>query len=141
MKTYASRVATAPSRQKHLVMILARELVSNLATPTIIIDDRGWLVYLNEAAEEILQVSFAETGEMPIEEFSTRYAPRSPEGGEETPLEERPAGIALYQRRPAHERLKVTSADGVEREIGITAIPLFAHKDEFVGVVNFWWRE
>lgn len=130
----------AESRQKHLVLILARELVSNLATPTIIIDDRGWLVYLNEAAEETLQLTFAETGEMPIEEFSSRYEPRTVEG-EPRPLEKRPAGIALYQRRPAHERLKITSAEGEEREVGVTAIPLFAHKDDFVGVVNFWWRE
>ena len=135
-------MAKAPPRQKHLVLILARELVSNLATPTIIIDDRGWLVFFNEAAEETLQVTFAETGEMPVDEFASKYAPRSPdEDGEPVPFEKRPAGIALYERRAAHERLKITSADGVEREIGVTAIPLFAHQDEFVGVVNFWWRE
>lgn len=133
-------MSTETQRQKHLVLILARELVSNLATPTIIIDDRGWLVYLNEAAEETLEVSFAEVGEMPVDDFSSRYAPRSLDE-DPVPFEERPAGIALYQRRAAHERLKITSADGVEREVGITAIPLFAHKDEFVGVVNFWWRE
>jgi PAS domain-containing protein len=131
----------AETRQKHLVMILARELVSNLATPTIIIDDRGWLVYLNEAAEETLQVTWAEIGELPVDEFSSKYAPRSLDGEEPVPFETRPAGIALYERRAAHERLKITSADGEEREVGITAIPLFAHKDEFVGVVNFWWRE
>jgi PAS domain-containing protein len=135
-------VAKAASRQKHLTLILARELVSNLATPTIIIDDRGWLVFFNEAAEETLGVTFAETGEMPVEEFSSKYAPRTPDDdGEPVPFEKRPAGIALYERRAAHERLKITSADGEEREVGITAIPLFAHQDEFVGVVNFWWRE
>jgi PAS domain-containing protein len=127
-------------RQKHLVLILAREFVSNLATPTIIIDDRGWLVFFNEAAEETLQVTFAETGEMPVDRFSSRYEPRSLDA-EPIPFEKRPAGIALYERRAAHERLKITSADGEEREVGVTAIPLFAHKDEFVGVVNFWWRE
>jgi PAS domain-containing protein len=131
----------AEQRQKHLVLILARELVSNLATPTIIIDDRAWLVYLNEAAEETLQVSWAELGEMPVDDFSSRYAPRSLDDAEPVPFEKRPAGIALRERRAAHERLKITSADGEEREVGVTAIPLFAHKDEFVGVVNFWWRE
>jgi PAS domain-containing protein len=130
----------AATRQKHLVMILARELVSNLATPTIIIDDRGWLVFFNEAAEESLQVTFAEIGEMPVDEFSSRYEPRSLYA-EPRPFEKRPAGIALYERRPAYERLKITGADGEELEVGITAIPLFAHKDEFVGVVNFWWWE
>ena len=127
-------------RQKHLVLILARELASNLATPTVIIDDRGWLVYFNEAAEEILQVAFAETGEMPVEEFTSRFEPRSLDA-EPMPLEQRPAGIALQERRAAHERLKITSVDGQDREVAVTAIPLFAHKDEFVGVVNFWWLE
>ena len=32
------------------------------------------------------------------------------------------------------------SADGVEREIEVTAFPLFAHADEFVGVVVIFWR-
>lgn len=130
----------AETRQKHLVLILAREFVSNLATPTIIIDERGWLVFFNEAAEETLQVTFAETGEMPVDEFSSRYAPRSL-NEDPVPFEQRPAGIALYERRAAHERLMITTADGEEREVGVTAIPLFAHQDEFVGVVNFWWRE
>jgi hypothetical protein len=86
-------------------------------------------------------VTFAETGEMPVDEFSSRYAPRTLDDAEPVPFEQRPAGIALYERRAAHERLKITSADGVEREVGITAIPLYAHQDEFVGVVNFWWHE
>jgi PAS domain S-box-containing protein len=130
----------AATRQKHLVLILARELVSNLATPTIIIDDRGWIVFFNEAAEETLGLTFAEVGELPVEEFSDRYEPRSLTA-EPRPFEKRPAGIALYERRPAHERLKITLADGDQQEVAITAIPLFAHKDEFVGVVNFWWQE
>ena len=130
----------AESRQKHLVLILAREFASNLATPTLVIDDRGWLVFFNEAAEETVGVTFAETGEMPLDDFTQRYQPRTLDE-EPVPLERRPAGIALFERRAAHERLKITSADGEEREVGVTAIPLFAHKDEFVGVVNFWWRE
>jgi PAS domain-containing protein len=133
-------VAQAASRQKHLVLILAREFASNLATPTVIIDDRAWLVYFNEAAEEILKVTFAETGEMPVEEFTRRFEPRTLDA-EPLPLEQRPAGIALSERRASHERMMITTVDGDEREVGVTAIPLFAHKDEFVGVVNFWWRE
>ena len=31
--------------------------------------------------------------------------------------------------------MKVTGLDGVEREIAVTAFPLFAHADEFVGMV------
>ena len=54
-------------RSKHLVLILAREFASNLATPTLIADDDGQLVFFNEAAEEVIGQSFAEVGEMPMD--------------------------------------------------------------------------
>jgi PAS domain S-box-containing protein len=127
------------AEQKHLVLILAREFASNLATPMGITDEQGQLVYFNEAAESIIGMSFAEAGEMRFEEWSAKAAPRTREG-ELLPAERRPAAIALRERRAAHERMKVTGLDGVEREIAVTALPLFAHVDEFVGVVVIFWR-
>ena len=59
-------------RSKHLVLILAREFASNLATPMLIVDGEGMLVFFNEAAEEVLGGTFAELGEMSIDEFSAR---------------------------------------------------------------------
>ena len=64
-------------RQKHLVLILAREFASNLSTPTLIVDDEGTLVFFNEAAEEIIQQKFTEIGEVPFEEWSTKFDPRT----------------------------------------------------------------
>jgi PAS domain-containing protein len=130
----------AATRQKHLVLILAREFASNLATGTLITDDRGWLVYYNEAAEEFFGISFAEAGEMPLEDWSNRYSPRSRETDEPLPLEERPTGIALTERRAAHGSFRTTGIDGVVREVEVTAFPLFAHADELVGTVTFFWR-
>ena len=127
-------------RQKHLVLILAREFASNLATPTLIADERGWLVYYNEAAEAVFGRTFSEAGEMPLEEWTARFAPRTLDS-EPLPLERRPAGIALRERRAAHERFRITSIDGVDREVAVTAFPLFAHADELVGIVTIFWRE
>mgnify|MGYP003694529215 CR=1 FL=1 len=45
------------------------------------------------------------------------------------------------RRRAAHGRFLITSVDGVEREVAVTAFPLFAHTDEFVGIVTIFWRE
>ena len=126
--------------QKHLVLILAREFASNLASPTIIFDESARLVFLNEAAETLVGQSLSDVGEIPYEEWVSRFAPRSTEE-ELLPLEERAPGIALYQHRPAHERIQITSADGLERTISVTSIPLYAHADEFVGVVTVWWRD
>jgi PAS domain-containing protein len=124
---------------KHLVLILARELASNLATPTLITDERGWLVFYNEAAENVFERPFAEVGELPLEEWLGQFSPRSLDE-EPLPAARRPTGIALSERRAAHERYQVTSADGVDREIEVTAIPLFAHADELVGSMTIFWR-
>ena len=126
-------------RQKHLVLILAREFASNLATPTLIADAQGRLVFYNEAAEAVVGQRFAEAGEMELDEWIASFAPRTADAVP-IPAEQRPARIALDERRAAHQRYRVTSVDGIEREIEVTAFPLFAHADEFVGIVTIFWR-
>jgi PAS domain-containing protein len=130
----------AERRPKHLVLILARELASNLATPAAIADADGTVVFFNEAAEAVVGETFAEADSLSVEQWTARFDPRSFDA-EPLPLERRPPGIALRERRPAHERYLVTSLDGVERTISVTAIPLFAHADEFVGVMAIFWRD
>ena len=128
-------------RQKQLVLILARELLSNLATPALIADDVGQLVFYNEAAEEFIGRKFAETGEMPIDEWTGSFAPRTRESEEPLPAESRPIRIALDERRAAHEQFRVTRLDGTPLDVAVTAFPLFAHADEFVGIVAIFWRD
>jgi PAS domain-containing protein len=131
----------AAVRQKHLVLILAREFASNLATPTLITDDHGRLIYFNEAAEEVFGRSFSEVGEVALDDWSSQFSPRTVDTEEPLPLERRPTGIALNERRAAHERIRITSVDDVDREDAVTAFPLFAHTDELVGTVTIFWRE
>ena len=121
------------------MLILARELASNLATPMFIADDEGRLVFYNDAAVAVVGVPFAEVGEMPMDDWTASFAPRTSDS-EPIPPEHRPARIALDQRRAAHEQFRITSRDGVERDVAVTAFPLFAHADEFVGVVAIFWR-
>lgn len=128
-------------RQKHLVLILAREVASNLATPALIADAEGRLVFYNEAAEEVIGRTFAEAGEMRLDEWTASFDPRTLDDAESLPARRTPSRIALDERRPAHERLRIRSRDGVERQVSATALPLFAHADEFVGVIAFVWRE
>lgn len=126
--------------QKHLILILARELASNLATPTLVADERGQVVFYNEAAEPVLGGPFAEMGEVHIDDLAASFSPRTGEG-ESLDVERLPGRVALDERRAAHVRVWITSRDGVEREVSVTALPLFAHADEFVGVVVIFWRE
>jgi PAS domain-containing protein len=127
-------------RQKHLVLILAREFASNLATPTLIADDRGQLVFFNEAAEQVVGRTFAETGEVPLDDYAASFSPRTLES-EALPPERLPARIAIDEQRPSHQHFLITSRDGVDREVEVTAFPLFAHADEFVGVMAIFWRK
>ena len=131
----------AEQRPKHLVLIIAREFASNLATPTLIVDDQGQIIFYNEAAEEVIGTTFAEAGEMQLDEYSASFAPRERGSEEPLPTESLPIRIAFDERRAVHKQLRATSRDGVDRDIAVTAFPLFAHADEFVGIVGIWWRE
>src|SRR5262245_55756825 len=128
-----------PQRQKHLVLILAREFASNLSTPTLIADERGYLVYYNEAAETVVGRRYAEVGELPLDEWLTAFDSKTL-ASEPLPAEERPAHVAFEERRATHLRYLATGVDGVDREVEVTAIPLFARTDEFVGVIVIFWR-
>jgi PAS domain-containing protein len=125
---------------KSLVLVLAREFASNLATPIYIADDEGTLVYFNEPAERIGGRSYAEAGEMSIRQWASLLRPRRVDGA---PLEreQMPGGIAFNQRRPAHARLLITGLDGVEREIATTAFPLFSQEGTFDGIMVIFWEQ
>lgn len=127
-------------RQKHLALILARELASQLATATFIADAEGELVFYNEAAEEILGRTFAEAGSMPAERWTSQFQLESPDGAPVT-LDQIAAGIALLERRPAHGRLRMVGLDGRRRQISVTAIPLFSTPTELVGIIALFWED
>jgi PAS domain-containing protein len=125
--------------QKHLALIIARELASQLATATFIADSAGDLVFYNEAAEEILGRTFAEAGTMPAAGWGSQFLLEDLDGTAMS-LERMPAGIALLQRRPAHGRLWMTGLDGQRRLLSVTAVPLFASASEFVGMIALFWQ-
>jgi len=120
-------------------LILARELGSNLATPMFLIDAAGTLVFYNEAAELLIGRPFAEVGEMPALDFGDELALSDSDG---SPLRRRdtPAGIAFFERRPAHKLVVATGYDGVRRRVEATAYPLFGAADDMHGVLTVFWE-
>ena len=125
--------------QKNLVLILAREFASKLATATFLIDHDGNLVYFNEPAEQILGRTFAESGELNAAEWAGVFQVEELDG---TPmsLESMPGGIALFERRPAHHSFRIRGLDGNVRAISATAFPLLANPTDLVGVVIIFWE-
>jgi PAS domain-containing protein len=126
------------SAEQHPVeLIMARGFMSNLSTPAFLVDRLGVLVYYNEAAEEILGLTFAEAGSMAAEEWSARFEPTGPDG-ESIPVEELPLGIALLEGRPAHAPLRITSVGGQAEEIHATAFPVIGRGGQSGAIAIFW---
>ena len=126
-------------KQPDLVLIVARSFATKLATPTIIIDARGDLVFFNDAAGEVLGSSYLDVGELRASHWQELFKPRTLD---EQPMraEETPGGVALLERRPVHDTFAMRGLDGREHEITVTAFPLFSHPDEVVGAMSIFWE-
>jgi PAS domain-containing protein len=126
------------SVEQHPVeLIMARGFMSNLSVPAFLVDRHGVLVFYNEAAEEILGLTFAEAGPMQAEEWGSRFDPKGPDG-RPVPVEELPLGIALLKGRPAHGLLRITSAAGRSEEIHATAFPVIGRGGQSGAIAIFW---
>ena len=120
-------------QQKDIVLILARDLAEHLSSAMFLVDHEGTLVYFNEGAAEILGKTFSDAGEMRMEDWSREFSPS-------VEPDRLPLVIALRERTPAHTTLRIVGADGVVRNIAVTAIPLFARQEDFVGAVAVFWE-
>ena len=125
--------------QRNLVLILARDFASRLATAVFLVDPDDNLIYYNEAAERMLGIPFVEGRVVTADRWSDQVVPAD---DEERPLPpgERPLRIALDQGTPSHRSLKIRKADDTYRRIEVTAFPLFAHADECVGAMSIFWE-
>ncbi|MGZ8630322.1 MAG: PAS domain-containing protein [Actinomycetota bacterium] len=128
-----------PAAPHHLVLILARDFASRLATAVFLVDVNGSVIYFNEAAERVLGRRFVEGTGMPAEEWSTIFAPADDDGNP-IRMAELPLGIAIRERHPDHGFLRIRSIDGTDRRIEVTAFPLFAHEDECLGAIAIFWE-
>ena len=114
-------------KQKNVVLILARELASNIATPMLVIDEVGTIVFFNEPAEKVLGASFASVGEVSAEEYDGEWATTDPDGNEISLLTG-PLSRVVSDHTPAHRVIRVRGLDGVWHVIETTVYPLFAQR-------------
>ena len=113
-----------PGSPKSLPLILARELASNLATPMFLLDVGGMLVFYNDAAAMLLGQAVRRAGRDPLGRVRRGTAAGDPRRRTD-PAARLAAGIAFFERRPAHETLLATAYNGVRRLYEATAYPLF----------------
>jgi PAS domain-containing protein len=136
---YALALMPEPPDTRNLLLILAKDLSSRLATPVVVVDHEGNLLYFNEAAEPVLGVPWAEVGFMPADKWPMLFQPRG-ERGHPLTIEELPLTFTITEHKPTHRTVTITGADGEVRRLAVTAIPLFAHTGEFVGAVALFWE-
>jgi hypothetical protein len=73
------------------------------------------------------------------EEWSSAFVPMEFDGRELSP-DQLPLVVARRERRPSHRAFMIRNMEGQERAIAVTALPLFARKDEFVGAAGIFWE-
>ena len=127
------------TRHKSLLLILARELATNMATPIFVVDPEGTLVYYNEPAEAVLGASFATTGELSFGEWGERWNPSDP-SGEAIEPRDLPLAHAFRDKSAAHAPMWITGLDGERRLISVTSVPLLGPDDELMGAIAIFWE-
>ena len=125
--------------QRDIELILLRQLASQLATPILLVDPEGDLLYFNEAAEAVIGRRFDETGDVRRGQFSSLFHPTDEEGHPIKP-EEQPLQVATDRLEPAHRRFYIRGLDGVRRHIEGTAFPLIGQNDRVLGAFAIFWE-
>ena len=125
--------------QKPIELILMRQLASTLAVPIFLVDAVGNLAFFNEPAERVLGRRFDETGEMPLDEWSTVWVLSEIDGSQLKP-ERAPLRIAVTERRPERGEYWIRGLDGASSRIEVTAFPLMRGTDHVLGAVALFWE-
>jgi PAS domain-containing protein len=127
------------STSKSIQIILARQLASCIATPILLVDPLGTLIYYNEPAEAIFNQRFDETGEVPAAEWIVRFAAVD---GDRNPIppEDRPMMRALAERHPVSRTLWIRRSDGEWRHLRVTAFPLIGERGVLFGAMSIFWE-
>jgi len=119
-----------------LLLIQARNLITNLALPAFLTDPDGDLLFFNDAAAAMLGRRFEEVGRLSREEWAQEFGPYDDQG---RPLaaDEEPLARALQDGHPAqghfHARL-----DGELRQVEVSALPLLEPGFYEGALVVFW---
>jgi PAS domain-containing protein len=127
-----------PSQQRPLELILARNLLTSIATPAFLVSKEGAMLFYNEAAGALLGVPFEETGRMDPETWIKSFGPFDSQGVP-IPIEEMPLTAALRDRRPAHATFTIRSTDGQMHEIAASGMPMVSAEHGASGAIIFFW--
>ncbi len=120
-------------------IILNRQLADCLSIPVFITDTKGNLIFYNEPAEEILGNRFEDTGEMPVEQWSTDFKPVDEQGSPLSP-DDLPLVKTLKTSLPYHKSFRIESLLGKIEKISVTSYPIIGRTGKMLGAVAIFWK-
>ncbi len=126
--------------QQDVELILMRQLASYLTTPIFLYGPDERLLFFNEAAEKLLGLPFDEADDMPPDQLAILFRTKT-EAGKRMPAKDLPIVIALRERQPAHNAVRIRGIDGVWRTIEATCLPLMGQGGRSLGAVAFFWEK
>lgn len=124
-------------QQQPLLLVQARNLITNLALPAFLADPDGRLLFFNDAAAELLGRRFEEVGQLSQEEWAQEIGPFDQDGA---PLasDHLPLAAALREGHPAQGRFHIRVSGGALREVEVSALPLL-EPDFYEGALVVFW--
>ena len=123
---------------KPLELILARNLMTSLSTPAFLTDERGALIFYNEAAGALLGKRFEELGGAGERVWDT-IGPFDA-AGERVAIDNLPLTLALRDGSPAHSSVRIHTFNGREYEVEVSALPIVTGEGAR-GAMAFFWIE
>ncbi|MEX2194238.1 MAG: hypothetical protein WD844_03055 [Thermoleophilaceae bacterium] len=123
-------------REQPLELILARNLVSIVSLPALLVDVEGRIVFYNDSAAEVVGSPFEEIGTMSRRQWNAKYGP-SDEHGNPLAVDELPLAVAVREGRPAYGRFRVRGERG-RLEVEAGALPLLGPAGYHGAMVFFW---
>jgi len=125
------------SSQRPLELILARNMLSSLSTPGVLVTQNADIVFYNEAAGALLGRRFEDIGPTSAGDWLANFGPRDEEG-KPIPFEQQPLFAPLRAGRPAHARVLIATADGANHQVETSGLPIIG-TDGFKGALIFFW--
>jgi PAS domain-containing protein len=142
VKEWRAREALLPepmeSPQKPLELILARNLLTSISTPSFLVDGDGTMVFYNEAAAAVLGRSFEEAGQMSVVEWTEAFGPIS-QDGDPLDFDEVSLTKAIREGRPAYGKFRIRTAANPEQPIEAAAFPIVASQQGSSGAMIMFW--
>jgi PAS domain-containing protein len=120
-----------------LLLVQARNLITNLALPALLTDPEGRLLFFNDAAAALLGRSFEEVGRLSREEWAREVGPFDEEG-QPLAADSLPLAGALRGGRPAQGRFRARLGESGMTEVELSALPLLEPGNFEGALVVFW---